>query len=496
MQHREAGPARDAPAPELVAAGFAFEIAEAPLFHRPLGLADVAHALVLHESGVVPDKPARQLLGVLLETCDLPPEEIPYDPAVGELYNSRERYLAGRLGDVAGWLHAGRPRREAVRLALRLLLRVKVAGLIADVADFVTALCEQARRHAETLLPDQTYLQHAQPSTFGHYIMHFAYPALRAGDRLVEVQGWINRSPGGAGCVNGSRLSLDRDRLAGLLGFDEVIEHTRDAMWQTDGLVDLVGTATGLVEDLSKLAEDLEIWDSQEFDFVALAGPYTRSSVLMPQKRNPYSLSVVRGSAGLLIGRLTGLLAVGKTPSARSDALIFAYGEVPRAVDVAARATRLMTGVVSTLAVNAERMREAVLGGFAQSTDLAEYIMQACELDYRSAYHVVGDTIRAASRRGLRGVDITAAMLDDAARHRLGRGLGLRDDELVEVLDPDAIVRSRTVVGGAAPDSVRQMADSCAGHAQELRMRATAMTERYERAEAALLAAAREVSLA
>ena len=164
---------------------------------------------------------------------------------------------------------------------------------------------------------------------------------------------------------------------------------------------------------------------------------------------------------------------MGKTPSARSDALIFAYGEGPRAVDVAARATRLMTGVVATLAVNAERMREAVLGGFAQSTDLAEYIMQACELDYRSAYHVVGDAIRAASRRGLRGVDITAAMLDDAARHRLGRGLGLRDDELVEVLDPDAIVRSRTVVGGAAPDSVRQMANSCAGHAQELRMRAT-----------------------
>src|SRR5690606_5783387 len=181
----------------------------------------------------------------------------------------------------------------------------------------------------------------------------------------------------------GRRRARERDRLPGLLGFDEGIEHTRDAMWQTDGLVDLVGTATGLVEDLSKLAEDLEIWDSQEFDFVALAGPYTRSSVLMPQKRNPYSLSVVRGSAGLLIGRLTGLLAVGKTPSARSDALIFAYGEVPRAVDVAARATRLMTGVVSTLAVNAERMREAVLGGFAQSTDLAEYIMQACELDYR-----------------------------------------------------------------------------------------------------------------
>jgi argininosuccinate lyase len=495
MRHREAGPSREAPAPELVEAGFAFEVAEAPLFHRPLGLADVAHVLVLHESGVVPDEPARRLLALLLETYDLPAEEFPYDPDLGEIYNSRERYLAERLGDGAGWLHAGRPRREAVRIALRLLLRAKVAGLVADAADFVTVVCEQARRHAETLLPDQTYLQHAQPSTFGHYVMHFAYPALRAGDRLMETLSWINSSPGGAGCVNGSRLALDRDRLAELLGFDQVIEHTRDAMWQTDGLTELVGSATSLVVDLSKFAEDLEIWDSQEFDFVALAGPYTRSSVLMPQKRNPYSLSVVRGSAGLLIGRLTGLLAVGKTPSARSDALIFAYGETPRSVDVAARATRLMTGVVATLRVNAERMREAVLGGFTQATDLAEYVMEACKLDYRSAYHLVGDTVRLASQDGLRGVDLTAAMLDDSAHARLGRGLGLRDEDLAEVLDPDAIVRSRTVVGGAAPDSVRQMADGCEARALALRARATAMAAACERAETALIEAAREVSL-
>src|SRR5690606_12637639 len=166
---------------------------------------------------------------------------------------------------------------------------------------------------------------------------------------------------------------------------------------------------------------------------------------------NPYSLGVVRGSAGLLIGRLTGLLAVGKTPSARSDALIFLYGETPRALDAAARATRLMRGVVTTLEVNAERMAAALLDGFSQATDLAEYVMERCRIDYRTAYHVVGDTVRRASRDGLRGIDITASMLDDAAKERLGHGLGLSDDGLAEVLDPEAIVRSRTVDGGAAP---------------------------------------------
>jgi argininosuccinate lyase len=491
---REVGPAQEAPAPELVEAGFAFEVAEAPLFHRPLGLADLAHVLVLRESGVVPPEPARRLLGLLLDAYRQPAEEFPYDPTVGEIYNSRERYFSERLGDDAGWLHAGRPRREAVRVALRILLRHRVVGLVADIADFVEAVCAQASRHAETLLPDQTYLQHAQPSTFGHYVLHFAYPALRAGERLIDTLGWVNTSPSGAGCVNGSRLALSRDRLATLLGFNGVIEHTRDAMWQTDGLVDLVGTATNLVENLSKLAEDLEIWDSQEFDFVALAGPYTRSSVLMPQKRNPYSLGVVRGSAGLLIGRLTGLLAVAKTPSARSDALIFAYGETPRAIDVAARATRLMRGVVATLTVNTERMMEAVLDGFSQATDLAEYVMEACQIDYRSAYHVVGDTVRAASRSGLRGIDITAAMLETSAQARLGRGLGLRDADLQQVLDPAAIVRSRTVVGGAAPDSVRAMVESCRRELRRLRDRSSHAAAAFTTAEAALVVAAEQVS--
>jgi argininosuccinate lyase len=494
MHRPEVGPAREAAAPELVDAGFAFEVAEAPLFHRPLGLADLAHVLVLREAGVVPPEPARRLLRLLLDAYEQPAEEFPYDPHIGELYNCRERYFADRLGDDAGWLHAGRPRREAVRVALRILLRHKVAGLVADVADFADAVCAQARRHAETLLPDQTYLQHAQPSTFGHYLLAFVHPVLRDVDRLQSGLAWVNHSPGGAGCVNGSRLLVDRERIAGLLGFDGVIEHTRDAMWQTDGLVDLVGTATNLVENLSKLAEDLEIWDSQEFDFVALAGPYTRSSVLMPQKRNPYSLGVVRGSAGLLIGRLTGVLAVGKTPSARSDALIFIYGKTPRAIDVAARATRLMRGVVATLTVNTERMRAALLAGFSQATDLAEYVMEACKIDYRSAYHVVGDTIRKASREGLRGLDITAAMLEEAAQARLGRGLGLRDEDLGHVLDPEAIVRSRGVAGGAAPDTVGAMAEGCERQAQDLRDRAHEMSEAFRRAETDLLDAASEVS--
>lgn len=496
MRETALGYPTEGPAPELIEAGFAIEVADAPFLHEGYNLADIAHVLALSETGVVPPEAAARLLSLLLEVQDIPADEFPYDPQFGDPYNCRERYFVERLGNDAGWLHAGRPRREAGRIALRLWLRSVVTGLAIDAAGFVEKTAGVAERHAETVMPDQTYLQQAQPSTFGHYILTFAYPALRDGTRLVPGADWVNQSPGGAGCVNGSRLNPDRARIAGLLGFDGVIEHTRDAMWQTDTLVHLLATGTSLVTSLSKLAEDLEIWASQEFDFVDLAESYTRASVLMPQKRNPYALSIVRGAAGVLIGRLTGLLAVVKTPSARTDNLIFAYGEVPRSLDLAARATRLMGGVVATLKVRPERMWESLVSGFSQATDLAEYVMETCNVDYRTAYHVVGTAVRDAAQKGLRGIDLTGEMLDEAAVREVGRPLGLAGRALEEVLDPRKIAFGRTAPGGAAPPVLRGMAGNCRLEAGKLEDEARRRQAAYRNAENRLLELARAAAQA
>lgn len=458
---RRSGPPIGGPAPELVDSGFALENADAAYLHDGLNLADMAHVLDLLRRAIIPPDAARQMLALLLEVDAMSAEQFPYDPQFGEPYNSRERYFVERLGHVAGWLHAGRPRREAARIALRLYLRDQLLNLIDSVVTFADQCTGLAAQHLETLMPDQTYLQQAQPSTFAHYVLSFAYPAVRDGDRLLEEFDWVNRSPGGAGCVNGTRLLGDRSHLAAWLGFDDVIEHTRDAMWQIDGLIHVLATAASLVSTQSKLAEDLEIWSSSEFDFVDLADEFTRASILMPQKRNPYSLSIVRGASGILIGRLTGFLAVAKSPSARSDNLIFAYGEVPRALDLTTRVTKLMAGVVRTLQVNAPRMREILDAGYTQATDLAEFIVQTCDIDYRSAYVVVGRTVREASRRGVPGREITGQMLDEMAEAETGQPWGLADVDLTEVLDPLSVVTTRTAMGGAAPEAVRTMVGHC-----------------------------------
>jgi argininosuccinate lyase len=482
------------PAPEMVEAGFALESADAPLLHAGLNLADMAHVLDLRGRGVMPEAAARALIRLLLEAHATPASDFPYDPAHGEAYNSREHHFAGVLGDVAGWLHAGRPRREAARIALRLHLRDQLVRLVEEAAVFSQRVADLAEAHVETFMSDQTYLQQAQPSTFGHYVVSFAYPTLRDGRRLLDDLAWVNQSPGGAGCVNGSRLLEDRRVVARLLGFSGVIEHTRDAMWQVDGLVDVLATTASLITNQAKLAEDLEIWSSSEFDFVDLADAYTRASILMPQKRNPYSLSIVRGAAGVLIGRLSGFLAVVKSPSARSDNLIFAYGEVPRALDLALRVTRLMSGVVSTLDVNAARMWEVLEAGFSQATDLAEWVMAKCGIDYRSAYVVVGNTVRTAARAGLRGIDITGAMLDAAAAEHTGRPLGLDGADLTAVLDPRQIVLTRTAAGGAAPAVVEAMAVSCRAQAAWLHAEAGRWRAGFREAEATLLSRARELA--
>jgi len=465
---RRSGPPQAGPAQELIDSGFALENADAPFLHGGLNLADIAHVLDLLRREIVPEPAAGDLLRLLLEVQQMAVEDFPYNPEFGEPYNSRERFFVQRLGKIAGWLHAGRPRREAARIALRIYVRDQLLELVDEVMQFARDTTALAARHIDTLMPDQTYLQQAQPSTFGHYVLSFVYPAVRDAHRLLSEFDDINRSPAGAGCVNGTRLLDDRTFVAAALGFDGVIEHTRDAMWQIDGLIHVLASASSLLSTQSKLAEDLEIWSSSEFDFVDLADAYTRSSILMPQKRNPYSLSIVRGASGVLIGRLTGFLAVAKSPSARSDNLIFAYGEVPRALDLAVRVTRLMTGVVRTLEVNVAQMARGLDAGYTQATDLSEFIVQSCGVDYRSAYDVVGRTVREASKQGIAGRRITGAMLDEAAIAETGQPWGLAAMDLTAALDPRVIIESRKGTGGAAPTAVESMIRQCEQKADDL----------------------------
>ena len=439
---------KQGPAPELVAAGYELELADAALLERGLTLADVAH-VVTHPA--IPDDHTRALLDALLDLRIDDP-----DSRYGDLVNVRERALEQRVGDAAGWLNAGRPRREAGRIAFRIALRDRLLDLTEAIARFAAALTHQAANERDTLMPDYTYLQVAQPTTAGHWLLSFAYPALRDAARALADFDATNRSPAGAGGVNGSRYAIDRERLSSLLGFSAPIEHTRDAMWQTDGFAEVTFHAAQAATTASRFAEDLEIFGSDEFGLLAIGDELCRASALMPQKRNPYALVVIRGGARTLLGRATGVLASQQTPSGRTDNLLYAYGEVAGAVELATRLLNLAAKTAETLTIDRGRAERALRESAAMATDAAELLTPG--MDYRSAYKQVGRAV-------------AAGELPD--------------------LDPREAIATRTATGGAAPAPMDAMLAECRAAIDGVRGRAETARTAIGEAERELLRLAR-----
>jgi len=455
------GRPRGGPAQEIIDSANTLELSYAPLLYEGMSLADIAHVIMLMETEIVPRALGLELLAVLLEADRIPVQEFPLDPAWGDVYKNRERYINQCLPEVGGWLRTGRARREVTNIGYRLAVRWRLLSLLQALAQLAEIAVSRAEEHAETLMPDYTYLQQAQPTTLGHYLLGFVYPMLRDAERLRACFQRINLSPGGIASVNGSRLSLDRHRIAELLGFDGLVLHTRDAMWQADTPIEITAAATALLVNLDRLAEDLQVWSTREFNLVELADGFARSSVIMPQKKNPYSLTYVRGLANVTIGHLVAMANVGRTPSGQPDNRIFAYGDVPRLLDQAREAVRLMAGVVNTLTVNAERMAQRASLGFSQATDLADVIMQSCGLTYQRAHQVVGHLAATLVDNSLPAAQITMGMVDEAAREVVGHRLDLPPELLAEALDPRAIVATRTGPGGAAPEPMKAMLAEC-----------------------------------
>ncbi|MFN8456188.1 MAG: argininosuccinate lyase [Anaerolineae bacterium] len=447
------------PAPELVQTAFARELADQlPLFEG-MSLSDLAHTIMLVESGVIPPEAGRELLAALLALHAIPADFNP-DPALGDLYTNREAWLATRTPAV-GWLGAGRARRESTTTGYRLILRGRLLNFSAALSEAGAALQEQASAHQASLMADYTYLQPAQPTTFGHYLLTFAYPLLRDLDRLQALYGRTNLSPAGCGSVNGSRLPQDRQRLADLLGFEGLVPHARDAMWSPDLPIETLSVLAAALVNLDRLVEDLQIFATAEFDLIELADGHARASVIMPQKKNPYALTYIRGVANELTGELASAAAYGRTPSGQVDNRVFAYGSVPQAVQTATGAATLMAGVIRGLRFNTVLAAQRLAAGFAIATDLAETITLETGLDFRSAHRVVGRMVRDSLSAGHSAREITGAEVDAAAQAILGRPLHLSETALAQALDPAAGVAARRQTGGAAPEPLAAMLAEC-----------------------------------
>ena len=455
-----------------------------------MGLVDLAYTITGINTSVIPAREGSELLSKLLELHSQPESFIP-KPESGDLYTNREAWLQQRT-DSVGWLGAGRARREATTSAFLVLQRQQLLILLSSLSEFGRIVKHRAGDYKQGYMPDYTYLQAAQPTTFGHYLIGFLYPVLRDCERLECLYRRVNSSPMGCGSTTGSRLAADRRQMADLLGFDTLTIHTRDAMWQPDMPIETAAIFCACAVNMSRLAEDLQIFSSQEFGLVELADLHARASKIMPQKKNPFALTHIRSVCNELIGLLTAVSAMARTPSGQPDNRLWIYGAIPAATADLINAVYLLTDVIRNIDFKFERGKQLSDDASIMATGLAETLVLHGKIDYRSAHELVANLVHEYQDQG--GIkNLNAAIVNQAAKSILDREIPISDMEIKQALDPRQSIESHTEPGAAAMKSMDAMLDDCGQKLNLIMENAKEGRERLRQIEKRLLETARQL---
>ena len=359
-----------------------------------------------------------------------------------------EKRLTALVGDAGKRLHTARSRNDQVATDIRLWLRGAIDALSNQLAGLRRALLDLAAAHAATIMPGFTHLQVAQPVTFGHHLL--AYEAMLARDmeRFADCRKRVNRLPLGAAALAGTSFPIDRAQVAKELGFDGLCTNSLDAVSDRDFAIEFTAAGSLVMLHLSRFAEELILWMSPRFGFIALADRFCTGSSIMPQKKNPDVPELVRGKTGRVVGDLVGLMMLMKgQPLAYNKDNQEDKEPLFDTVDTLADTLAVMTDLVGTgIVVNPERMRDAAREGFATATDLADYLVKQ-GMPFRDAHEAVARAVRHAEAQG---VDLAALPLDELRAFAPGIA-----GDVFAVLTLEGSVGSRDHPGGTAPAQVR-----------------------------------------
>ncbi|XP_054857543.1 argininosuccinate lyase [Eublepharis macularius] len=362
-----------------------------------------------------------------------------------DIHTTIERRLKELIGDVAGKLHTGRSRNDQVVTDLRLLMKSSISMLSSHLQQLIRTLLERASAEIEVILPGYTHLQRAQPIRWSHFLVSHAVALTRDSERLTEVKRRINVLPLGSGALAGNPLNLDRELLRKELDFASISINSIDAVSDRDFVVEFLSTASLIMIHLSRLAEDLIIYNTKEFGFINLSDSYCTGSSLMPQKKNPDSLELIRSKAGRVVGRTTGILMVLKgLPSAYNKDLQEDKEAVIDVIDTLNAVLQVTTGVISTLQINKDAMEKA-LSPDMLATDLANYLVRK-GMPFRQAHIAVGKAVHLAESKG---VTLNHLSIED-----LKSITPMMGSDISQVFNHQNSVEQYTSPGGTAKSSV------------------------------------------
>ncbi|MFD4254185.1 argininosuccinate lyase [Amycolatopsis thermoflava] len=409
-----------------------------------------AHARVLHRAGLLTEDELTRMLDALdALAADVASGEFTPTVADEDVHTALERGLIERAGaELGGKLRAGRSRNDQVATLFRMWLRDAGKRVAAGTLDVVDALVAQARRHPDAILPGRTHLQHAQPVLLAHHLLAHAQSLLRDVSRLRDWDARTAESPYGSGALAGSSLGLDPEAVAAELGFATSVDNSIDGTASRDFAAEFAFVLAMLGVNLSRIAEEVIIWNTAEFGYVTLDDAWATGSSIMPQKKNPDVAELTRGKSGRLIGNLTGLLATLKgMPLAYNRDLQEDKEPVFDSVEQLELLFPAIAGMVGTLTFHTERLAELAPAGFTLATDIAEWLVRQ-GVPFRVAHEAAGECVRVAEARG--------AGLDELTDEELEKISPALTPRVREVLTVEGSVASRDARGGTAPARVAE----------------------------------------
>ncbi|WP_244899260.1 argininosuccinate lyase [Trueperella bernardiae] len=422
-----------------------------------------AHARALHEAGLLSDSELSGMLSALtLLDDDVASGAFGPRPDDEDVHTCLERGLIERAGaELGGKLRAGRSRNDQIATLIRMYLRDQARHIGGRLLDVVDALMAQAERAGEAIMPGRTHMQHAQPVLVAHQLLAHVWPMLRDVGRLVDLDVRLSESPYGSGALAGNTLGMDPQAVAADLGFATSSPNSIDGTSARDLASEFAFVMAQIGIDLSRISEEIIIWNTKEFSFVTLDDAFSTGSSIMPQKKNPDVAELARGKAGRLIGDLTGLLAMLKgLPLAYDRDLQEDKEPVFDQVDTLDVLLPAVAGMIATMELNYERMAELAPQGFSLATDIAEWLVRQ-GVPFREAHEISGACVATCEKRGIELWDLTD---DDFARIDSRLTPAVR-----EVLSVEGSVAARRGRGGTAPERVAEQRQEAARRVLELR---------------------------
>jgi argininosuccinate lyase len=412
----------------------------------------IAHCRMLAHCGVLTKDEAEAILaGLAVIREEIERGEMEFDVALEDIHMHVEKALIEKIGPVGGKLHTGRSRNDQVALDMHLFVKKEILNTAALIRNLQEAILEAAQGNLDAVMPGYTHLQRAQPVLFSHHLMAYFWMLQRDRERFLDGYKRADWLPLGAGALAGTTFPIDREMVAAELKFAKIYENSMDAVSDRDFVLEYLFNSSVLMTHLSRISEDLILWNSQEFGFVTLDDAFTTGSSIMPQKKNPDVAELVRGKTGRVYGNLFGLLTVLKgLPMTYNKDMQEDKEGLFDTVDTVNVSLTLYAAMLRTLQVDKRRMYAAVAGDFASATDLADYLVRK-GLPFRDAHAVVGGLVGKCVAENRRLVDLTVGELQEANE--------MFAADALDLLPPEACVAARKSRGGTAREAVLSQMD-------------------------------------